>query len=91
MIEVIKTGRTVRYLTLLVPGRGRAEASVSGLKLTPSGFRVAVTIAGRTELVTVDGSASSIVDAGPIVHELAPPPLPPATHPWSRWPYGVPF
>ena len=63
VIEAVKTGRTVRYLTLLVPSEGQAAVSVSELSVTPNGFSLMVTIDGHAEVVSVTPSGSSIVDA----------------------------
>jgi hypothetical protein len=60
--EVSKTGRNVRFLTLIVPGAATASASVSALALTPDGFSLTITIDGRSELVSVTADGSSISD-----------------------------
>lgn len=55
--EATQRGRSVRYLTLIVPAAGRPEATVSGLRLTSSGYSVTITIGGRSERVTVSGTS----------------------------------
>jgi hypothetical protein len=60
VVEVVKTGATVRYLTLVVPAAGAPSASVSKLTLTTTGYSLVVTIGTRSERVTVDGTAATI-------------------------------
>jgi hypothetical protein len=60
VVQAIRQGTNVRYLTLIVPAQGRPSAAVSGLRLTSDGYRVTVTINGRSERVVASGSAISI-------------------------------
>jgi hypothetical protein len=60
VVQAIRTGTNVRYLTLIVPAQGRPSVSVSGLRLTSDGYRVTITINGRSERVVASGSAISI-------------------------------
>ncbi len=68
MIEQVKSGTRVRFLTLLAsfgPGSGshRPPVSVSGLVVTPSGFTVTVGIDGVRETVHATAHRLSITDA----------------------------
>jgi hypothetical protein len=60
VVEVIRTGASVRYLTLIVPARGRPLAQVSSLRLTSDGYRLTVTIDGRSERVVATGPTISV-------------------------------
>jgi hypothetical protein len=62
VVEAVQRGRSVRYLTLIVPADGAPDARVSGLRLTSTGYTVTVTIGARSERVTVSGSSISIED-----------------------------
>jgi hypothetical protein len=64
VVEAAQRGRSVRYLTLVVPAAGRPVAVVSGLRLTSTGYTVEIRIGARHERVTVSGSSVW-------VHELA--------------------
>lgn len=63
VIEAVQRGRSVRYLTLIVPAEGRPAVTVSGLRLTSAGYSVTITIGGRSERVTVSGSSIWLHDA----------------------------
>ena len=56
----IRRGSNVRYLTLIVPARGRPRAQVSHLRLTNNGYEVTITIDGRSERVVASGSSISV-------------------------------
>jgi Heparinase II/III-like protein/Heparinase II/III N-terminus len=60
--EAILRGRSVRYLTLIVPAEGRPGATVSDLELTSSGYAVTIRIGTRSERVTVSGSTVKLVE-----------------------------
>ena len=59
-MEVVKSGTSVRYLTLILTAPGKPGASVSSLKLTRSGYSVVIRIGSRSERVVVDGSSVKI-------------------------------
>jgi hypothetical protein len=61
VVLVARRGRNVRFLTLLVAAPGNPASSVRDLKLTPMGYTVVVTIGRKSERVTVNGTAASIV------------------------------
>jgi hypothetical protein len=61
VVEVVKSGRSVRYLTLIVPAAGLPRATISGLRTTAGGYTVVVTIGGKSERVTVSATGASIV------------------------------
>ncbi len=67
VIETSRTGRTVRFLTLIVPyATARPTVSISNLVLFSDGYRVRVRIGTRIEQVVVRaGSASVTVLAAP--------------------------
>jgi hypothetical protein len=60
VVEVVKRGRTARFITLLVTAPGAPSATISGLTVTSTGYRVKVTVGGRSELVVVSGNTASI-------------------------------
>ena len=60
VVEVAKTGKTVRFLTLLATAPGATNSTITGLTITPTGYRVTVTISGKSELVVVSGSKATI-------------------------------
>ncbi|MFL5681045.1 MAG: heparinase II/III family protein [Chloroflexota bacterium] len=60
VVEVAKTGTSVRYLTLLVPAEGTPAATVSALTVTSTGYAVTVTVGSHAERVVVNGTAASI-------------------------------
>lgn len=60
VVEVVKTGTSVRYLTLLVPAADSPVASVTGLRLTPTGYTVTIAIGGHAERVTVNGTSTVV-------------------------------
>lgn len=60
VVEVVRGGTNVRFLTLLVPAAGTPSSCVSELKLTPTGYSVVIKVGGKRELVVVDGSRVSI-------------------------------
>jgi hypothetical protein len=60
VVEVVKTGTSVRYLTLIVPAARQASATVSGLRTTATGYTVVVTVGGKSERVTVSATGASI-------------------------------
>ena len=64
VVEVARSGSSVRYLTLIVAAAGSPTAKVSELKLTSTGYRAVITIGGRAERVVVDGSTASITPLG---------------------------
>jgi hypothetical protein len=61
VIEVVKSGTSVRYLTLIVPAAGQPSARISGLRTTAGGYTVVVTIGRKSERVTVSATGASIV------------------------------
>jgi hypothetical protein len=60
VVEVIQRGKTIRYLTLIVPAAGKPASGVSQLKLTKTGYSVVVKIGSKSERVVVNGSQVSI-------------------------------
>jgi hypothetical protein len=61
VVEVVKSGTSVRYLTLIVPAAGQPSAKISGLRTNAGGYTVVVTIGGKSERVTVSATGASIV------------------------------
>jgi hypothetical protein len=65
VVEVPGRGRSVRYLTLLLPsGEQDAAYDVRDLEVRPGGFSLTITFAGKTERVTVEGEEASISPVG---------------------------
>jgi hypothetical protein len=56
----VRSGRNVRYLTLLVPGAETATAGVEDLRLYGDGYAVTIRVRGHAERVVVRGTTSSI-------------------------------
>jgi hypothetical protein len=54
-IEAIQTGRSVRYLTLLVPAKFQPKPVVKSLRTFPTGYKITLTIGSKTETLTVYG------------------------------------
>ena len=59
-VEAIRIGRSVRYITLIVPGATGPHVRTSNLQLLSDGYAVTVTVNGRSERVRVNGSSVSI-------------------------------
>jgi hypothetical protein len=64
VVEATLRGRTARYLTLLVPTDGAPEVSVREVRLRANGYSLIVTVAGRSEWVTVSGTGVTITSIG---------------------------
>ena len=60
VVEAIRSGTSVRYLTLVVPGAAAPKVRVGSLRVTSTGFSVVITVNGRSEQVTVTSTSSSI-------------------------------
>jgi hypothetical protein len=65
VLQAIRWGRSVRYLTLLVPAEGAPSATVSNLRLTGTGYAVTITIGGRSERVVAGATSVVITDVTP--------------------------
>jgi Heparinase II/III-like protein/Heparinase II/III N-terminus len=65
VVEVPRRGRSVRYLTLLLPSAGQdAPYEVRDRVISPGGFSLTITFAGMTERVTVEGEEATIRPVG---------------------------
>jgi hypothetical protein len=60
VVEAIRKGSSVRYLTLIVPAGGTPHVRISGLRLTADGYRVTITIGSRSERVVASGTSVSV-------------------------------
>ena len=60
VIERSSYGRSVRFVTVLVPFRGTTLPTVSNVRLTPRGFSLEVEVGGQRERVRATGSGASI-------------------------------
>ena len=60
VVQAIKSGTSVRYLTLIAPSAGAPNAQVRSLRLTSTGYAVTITVDGRSERVVASGSTVSI-------------------------------
>jgi hypothetical protein len=60
VVQAIKSGTSVRYLTLIAPSQGAPNAKVGSLRLTSAGYTVTITVDGRSERVVANGSTVSI-------------------------------
>jgi hypothetical protein len=61
VVEYARSGRSVRFLTLIALGESRSPARVAELDLQPDGFEVVVAVDQGSERITVSGENSSIV------------------------------
>jgi hypothetical protein len=64
VVEAVQRGRSVRYLTLIVPAEGAPDVRVRSLRVTSGGYAVTITIGDRSERVIVSGSSASIRPLG---------------------------
>jgi len=60
VLQAIRTGTSVRYLTLIAPSRGAPNVRVQSLRLTADGYAVTITLDGRSERVIVGATSVSI-------------------------------
>jgi hypothetical protein len=60
VVEVIRKGTNVRFLTLIVTAPGTPASGVSELKLTSTGYSVKIKVGSKYERVVVDGSKVTI-------------------------------
>jgi hypothetical protein len=60
VVEVVRRGTSVRFLTLIVPAEGDAAAEITGLRLTSDGYQVTVTIGGHSDRVVVAGTVITV-------------------------------
>jgi hypothetical protein len=61
VVEVPRRGRSVRYLTLLLPtAEPDARYEIRDLDLRPDGFSVTISVGDMTERVTVDGGEAAV-------------------------------
>jgi hypothetical protein len=60
VVESIRTGTSVRYLTLIAPSQGAPNVRVTDLRLTAGGYAVTITVGGWSERVIASGSSVSI-------------------------------
>lgn len=60
VVEAIRTGTSVRYLTLIAPTEGAPSAQVSNLRVTSGGYAVTITVGAKSERVIASGAEVSI-------------------------------
>jgi hypothetical protein len=60
VVQAIRSGTSVRYLTLVAPYEGAPNVLASDLRQTAGGYAVTITVGGRSERVIASGSAVSI-------------------------------
>ena len=60
VVEAIRTGTSVRYLTLIAPYDGAPTIGVRDLRVTAEGYAVTITVGGRSERVIASGSTVSV-------------------------------
>jgi hypothetical protein len=60
VVDFRRSGRNVRFLTLLMPAAGDPGCRISGLRLTSTGYSVVVSSNGRAERVDVSGTTATI-------------------------------
>jgi hypothetical protein len=60
VVEAVRSGTSVRYLTLIAPATGVPSVRVTDLRLTSAGYAVTITLGGRSERVYASGSSVSI-------------------------------
>lgn len=59
-VEVVRSGTSTRFLTLLLTAPGTPASGVSELKLTSTGYSVVIKVGAKRERVVVNGSAVTI-------------------------------
>lgn len=64
VVEAVRTGTSVRYLTLIAPAEGAPVVGVRDLHLTSGGYSVTITMDGHSERVVTNGSTVSITPLG---------------------------
>ena len=60
MVQAVRTGTSVRYLTLIAPAEGTPDVIATGLRLTAGGYAVTITVGERSERVVVGTKSVSI-------------------------------
>jgi hypothetical protein len=60
VVEAVRHGSEVTYLTLIVPAMGTPTVDVSGLRSTSRGYAVTISIGGHSERVVAAGSSITI-------------------------------
>jgi hypothetical protein len=60
VVQAIRSGTSVRFLTLIAPSEGAPNAKVGSLRLTSGGYSVTITVDGHSERVIANGSTVSI-------------------------------
>jgi hypothetical protein len=59
-VEVIQKGRSVRYITLLVPASGHPRPKLKSFRAFTGGYQITLTLGGKTETLTVYGKKVSV-------------------------------
>lgn len=59
-VEVVRSGSSTRFLTLLLTAPGTPASGVSELKLTSTGYSVVIKVGAKRERVVVNGAAVTI-------------------------------
>jgi hypothetical protein len=59
-VEFARRGRSIRYLTLIVPGAASPRVSVSGLVSLSGGYQMTITVNGHSERVRANGSSVAV-------------------------------
>jgi hypothetical protein len=60
VVQAIRSGTSVRYLTLIAPTEGAPVVLVRNLRLTSGGYSLTITVGGRSERVVVGATTASI-------------------------------
>ena len=60
VVEAVRHGSEVTYLTLIVPAKGSPVVDVAGLRSTARGYAVTISIGGHSERVVAVGSSITI-------------------------------
>jgi hypothetical protein len=60
VVQAIRTGTAVRYLTLIAPSEGAPNVRVSQLRLTTDGYAVTITVGAHSERVIASGATVRI-------------------------------
>ena len=59
-VEAIQKGRSVRYITLLVPASGHPRPKLKSFRAFTGGYQITLTLGGKTETLTVYGKKVTV-------------------------------
>jgi hypothetical protein len=60
VVQAVRTGTSVRYLTLIAPTEGAPDVQVTNLRVSAGGYAATITVGGMSERVIANGSTVSV-------------------------------